>query len=95
MVPLKGETVAVLRAANENTDNPVLPPRFKAAIWVSPKGSGRRFLAVRIGTDAEGRGSRWSHRQEDDLDPEKAQSLEAPEKHPDPPLQGRERGSGP
>ena len=45
------------RAVNVKTDNPVLPPRFKAAVWVSPKGSGRRFLVVRIGTDAEGQGA--------------------------------------
>jgi hypothetical protein len=64
------------RAANVKTDNPVLPPRFKAAVWVSPKGSSRRFLAVRIGTDAEGRGSTVEPASAVDLDPEKAQSLE-------------------
>lgn len=69
------------RAVNVKTDNPVLPPRFKAAVWVSPKGSGRRFLTVRIGTDAEGRGSTVEPTSAVDLDPEKARAWRSWEKH--------------
>ena len=82
------------RAVNVKTDNPVLPPRFKAAVWVSPKGSSRRFLTVRIGTDAEGRGSTVEPTSAVDLDPEKARAWRSWEKHPGPTLEGRGPRSG-
>jgi hypothetical protein len=94
-VPLKGETVAVRQDGKREHFKPVLPTRFKAAIWVSPKGSGRRFHWVQGGVDAEGRGVKVEPTSGGHLDAGKAWSLESPEKHPDPPLQGRERGSGP
>lgn len=74
MVPLKGEAVAGRQDGKREHFKPVLPIRFKAAIWVSPKGSGRRFLGVRGGADAEGRGSRWSLLQQSTLTPERSEA---------------------
>jgi len=49
VVPLGGETVAVRQDGKRDTYKPALPPRFKAAIWVSPKGSGRGSLEFGLG----------------------------------------------
>jgi len=81
VVPLKGETVAVRQDGKREHFKPVLPTRFKADIWVSPKGSGRRFLGVRGGADAEGRGARWSLLQQSTLTPERLE-LGGPRKTP-------------
>jgi len=72
VVPREGETVTDRQDGKREHFKPVLPTRFKAAIWVSPKGSGRRFLGVRGGADAEGRGSRWSLLQQSTLTPERS-----------------------
>ena len=49
MVPLGGETFAVLQDGKRDTYKPALASKFKASIWVSPKGSGRGSLEFGLG----------------------------------------------